>query len=76
MTLEPWFTTLALARIIIYSVIVPATVIMIVNFDRTVITIVNYDRKTFIVQAADFFKRFEPDKFLLGVTPSEIFKLE
>ncbi len=40
-----------LASIIIYSFIVLAIVIMIVNYDHIVITIVNYDRKTFIVQA-------------------------
>jgi hypothetical protein len=39
------------SRIVIYSFIVLATVIMIVNCNRTVITIVNYDRKTFIIQA-------------------------
>jgi hypothetical protein len=37
--------------IVIYSFIVLATVIMVINYDRTVITIVNYDHKTFIVQA-------------------------
>ncbi len=43
---------LVLASIIIYSFIVLATVIMIVNNEHTVITIViNYDPKTFIVQA-------------------------
>ncbi len=36
---------------VIYSFIMMATVITIVNYDRTVITIVNYDPKTFIVQA-------------------------
>jgi hypothetical protein len=41
------------SRIIIYSFIVLATVIMIINYDHTAITIVNYDRKTFIVQATD-----------------------
>jgi hypothetical protein len=39
------------SRIIIYSFLVLATVIMIVNYDHTVITIVNYVHKTFIVQA-------------------------
>ena len=39
------------SRIVIYSFIVLANVIMIVNYDRTVITIKNYNRKTFIVQA-------------------------
>jgi hypothetical protein len=39
------------SRIVIYSFIVLATVIMIINNDRTVIAIVNDDRKTFIVQA-------------------------
>ncbi len=42
---------LVLASIIIYSFIVLASVIMIVNYNHIVITIVNYDRKTFIVQA-------------------------
>ncbi len=42
---------LAIARIVIDSFIVVATVIMIINYDRTVIKIVNCDRKTFIVQA-------------------------
>ncbi len=37
------------SRMVIYSIIVLATVFMIVNYDRTVIKIVNYDRKTFIV---------------------------
>ncbi len=41
------------SRIIIYSFIVLATVIKIVNYNCTVIMIVNYDRKTFIVQATD-----------------------
>jgi hypothetical protein len=41
----------AKARIIIYSLIVLATVIKSVNYDRTVIMIINYDCKTFIVQA-------------------------
>jgi hypothetical protein len=36
---------------VIYSFIVMATVIMIVNDNCTVNTIVNYDPKTFIVQA-------------------------
>ncbi len=39
------------SRIVIYTFIVLATVIMIINYDRTVITIINYGRKTFIVQA-------------------------
>jgi hypothetical protein len=41
------------SRILIYSFIVLATVIMVLNYDHTVITIVNYDRKTFIVQVTD-----------------------
>ncbi len=41
------------SRIVIYSFIVLATVIMIVNYDCAVIRIINYDRKTFIVQATD-----------------------
>ncbi len=41
------------SRIIIYSFIVLATVIKIVNYNCTVNMIVNYDRKTFIVQATD-----------------------
>ena len=41
------------SRIVIYSFIILATVIMIVNYDRTVITIINYDHKTFIVRARD-----------------------
>ena len=51
---------LALARIIIYSFIVLATVTVIVNYDHTVIMIVNYDRKIFIVQATgvDLIKLF------------------
>ncbi len=36
-----------------YSFIVLATAIMMVNYDCTVITIVNYNGKTFIVQAQD-----------------------
>jgi hypothetical protein len=47
---------LALARIVIYSFIVLATVIMIVNYDSSVIMIVNYDRKRFIVQATVLLK--------------------
>jgi hypothetical protein len=35
------------SRIVIYSFIVLAIVIMIVNYDRTVIMIVNYDCKTY-----------------------------
>jgi hypothetical protein len=38
---------------VIYSFIVMATVITIINYDCTVITIVTYDPKTFIVQATD-----------------------
>ncbi len=38
---------------VIYSFIVMATVIMIINYDRTVIMIVNYNPKTFIVQATE-----------------------
>ncbi len=37
---------------VIYSFIVMAIVIMIVNYDHTVITIINYDPKTFIVQVS------------------------
>jgi hypothetical protein len=44
------------SRIVIYSFMVLANVIMIVNYDHTVITIENYDRKTFIVQVTDVFK--------------------
>jgi hypothetical protein len=43
MTLE--LSIFAKARIIIYSFIVLATVIMIINYNHTVITIVNYDPK-------------------------------
>jgi hypothetical protein len=39
------------SRIAIYSFIVLATVIMIVNYDHSVITIVNYNHKTLVVQA-------------------------
>jgi hypothetical protein len=39
------------SRIVIYSFIVVATVIMIINYNRIVIMILNYDHKTFIVQA-------------------------
>jgi hypothetical protein len=42
------------ARVVIYSFIVLAIVITIVNYDRTIITIINYDRKTFIVQATGY----------------------
>ncbi len=42
------------ARVVIYSFIVLATVITIVNYDHTVIMIINYDRKTFIVQATGY----------------------
>ncbi len=52
--LESWFMILAKPRIIIYSFILLATVITIVNYDRTVITIINYDHKTFMVQATDW----------------------
>ncbi len=38
------------SSIVIYSFMVLATVITIINYDRTVITIVNYDRKAFIVR--------------------------
>ncbi len=48
MTLESEFTILAN---VIYSYIVMATVITIMNYDFTVITIVNYDPKTFMVEA-------------------------
>jgi hypothetical protein len=41
------------AMIMIYSFMVLATVIMIVNYDCIVIMIVNYDCKTFIVQATE-----------------------
>ena len=54
MMLELKFTILALARFTIYSFIVPATVITIVNYNLTVIMIINYDRKTFIAQATGF----------------------
>ncbi len=59
------------ARIVIYSFIVLATVITISNYHCTVIMIINYDCKTFIVQAtglgsqtedlknADFFSNFK-----------------
>jgi hypothetical protein len=50
-TLESQFMILALAKIVIHSSIVLATVIKIVNYYCTVIKIINYDRKTFIVQA-------------------------
>jgi hypothetical protein len=43
------------SRVVIYSFIVLATVMMIVNYNSAVITIVNYDRKTFIVQATSHF---------------------
>ncbi len=46
------------SRIVIYSFIVLAIVIMIVNYNRTVITIVNYDHKTFIVQATGLNHRY------------------
>ncbi len=49
--LESYFMILALGKIVIYSFIVLAIVIKIVNFDHTVFTIVNYNCKTFIVQA-------------------------
>jgi hypothetical protein len=39
------------ARVVIYSFIVLATVIIIINYARIAISIVNYDCKTFIVQA-------------------------
>jgi hypothetical protein len=51
MTLELQLTIVAN---VIYSFIVMATVINIVNYDCTVITIVNYDPKTFIVQATGY----------------------
>ncbi len=38
---------------VIYSFIVMANVITIVNYECTVITMVNYDPKTFTVQATD-----------------------
>jgi hypothetical protein len=38
---------------VIYSLIVMATVITIVNYNHTVIRIVNYDPITFIVQATN-----------------------
>jgi len=47
---ESKFTLLGIARIIIYSFIVLATVITIITYDSIVNTIVNYDRKTFIMQ--------------------------
>ncbi len=46
------------ARVVIYSFIVLATVITIINYDRTVIVIVNYDCKLFIVQATGDFPAF------------------
>ncbi len=39
------------SRIVIYSFIVLATVIRIVNYNCTAIMIINYNHKTFIVQA-------------------------
>ncbi len=45
---------------VIYSLIVMATVITIVNYDCTVITIVNYDPKSFIVQATDLWGSTSP----------------
>jgi hypothetical protein len=50
------------SRIVMYSFIILATVIMIVNYNRTVILIVNYDRKTFIVQATVIFDGFVETK--------------
>ncbi len=47
------------SRIIIYSFIVLAIVIMIVNYDRTVITITNYESKTFIVQGTCLFSHLK-----------------
>jgi hypothetical protein len=46
------------SRIVIYSFIVLATVIMIVNYNHTVITIVNYDCTTFIVLATGLNHRY------------------
>ncbi len=50
------------SKIVMYSFIVRATVVMIVNYNRTVIIIVNYDRKTFIVQATVIFDGFVETK--------------
>jgi hypothetical protein len=49
--LESKFIILALARILIYSFTVLATVIMIVNYDHTVVMIINYVSKNFKNQA-------------------------
>jgi len=42
------------SRIVIYSFIVLAIVITIINYNCTVVMIVNYDPKTFIVQTTDW----------------------
>jgi hypothetical protein len=41
------------SRIVIYSFIVLATIITIVNYNPNVIMIINYDRKAFIEQATN-----------------------
>ena len=43
---------------VIYSFIVMATVVTIINYDHTVITIENYDPKTFIEQATGSTKMY------------------
>jgi hypothetical protein len=43
---------------VVYSFVVMATVIMIVNYNCTVITIVNYDSKTFIAHATEFLVKY------------------
>jgi hypothetical protein len=59
---------LALARIVIYSFILLATVITIINYDHTVITIMNYDNKSFIVKATGYWNFGScPDKYLYDV---------
>jgi hypothetical protein len=50
------------SRIVMYSFILLATVIMIIDYNRTVIMIVNYDCKTFIVQATVIFDGFVETK--------------
>jgi hypothetical protein len=50
---------------VIYSFIVTATVIKIVNYDHIVIMIVNYDPKAFIVQATELLKALH----LVGARP-------
>ncbi len=53
---------------VIYSFIVMATVITIVNYDRTGITIINYNHKTFIVQATANTETLINDFFLIFIT--------